>query len=762
MKHRRLLRKLNNKGGALVLVIVAIALVTIFTSVLMSISLINFKMKVVEKEAKEVFYTTEEVLDAIHAGLEVVISDATDAAYITAMQTYKLDALTEQYRIAQFRTDYMGEVMNKLQHPEPSKGSNYYYIGGIAEGEVVNADGLYDNGLVSFLTKSMAKDLADEKLKITCNLSEGAHSMLYTTKGLILKGLTISYTDANGYYSQIETDICIGYPDIELNEATVIPNVFDCSLIAHERIIFDSSRNTSVAGNVYAGAGGMVVKNSSLVTVNDPDYMVTKGEMQVEKTAEMVLNGDNFWLKGIAVDGSGRLSTNGVLYVQDDLTITGKGSNVVLSGDYLGYGDGDGPVSEISGNSSAIILNCKDATLDMNALNTLMLCGNAYINGNKITYLAANPEGVMAETGNADQIMLGTSVAMKTDQIAFLAPVECLGTLDGELMVGKNPMNAAEYDLWWNTYATQVGYKKLDEDVLTRVVGSELSTYGLNTSSFQRIFRTVGGETLCYVYLRFDSTEQADRYYRDYMNVAQERMSGYLERFHNNVIYDALSGTQLTRGNVLTYSTTYGYVPPIGGTISESMDSDTKAELDAKKSSYSKTYRALCSKLTNNYNGLNAAELAKDVYENVVLETAVEGLTTTQIYELNGDVAIVVDNNAVGDAAYEVGSAASGDAKKKCKLIIASGDVEVVGNYSGLILAGGEIIVKDYTGASISSDKEAVTKLLQFQPPELGGYSVIESYFKDGSKYILKGNTLEDSAYVNLERVISYMNWTKK
>lgn len=762
MKRRRLLRKLNNKGGALVLVIVAIALVTILASVLMSISLINFQMKVVEKEAKEVFYTTEEVLDAIHAGLEVVISDATDAAYITAMQTYKLDALTEQYRIAQFRTDYMGKVMDALKHPDPSKGSNFYYIGGVDEGEVRNADGLYDNGLASFLTASMASDLESGKLTVTCNLVSGGNGMLYTTKGLILKGLTISYTDTNGYYSRIETDICIGYPDIELNESTVIPNVFDCSLIAHERLVFESAPSTSVTGNVYAGTGGVVAKNGSLVTISDPDYMVTKGEVQVEATAEVVLNGDNFWTKGIAVDGSGKLSSNGVLYVQDDLTITGKGSHVVLSGDYLGYGDGDGLVSEISGNSSAIILNCKNATLNMNGLNTLMLCGNAYINGNKITYLAANPEGEPVTTGNAEQIMLGTSVAMKTDQIAFLAPTECLGTLDGELMVGKNPMNAAEYELWWNTYATQVGYKKLDEDVMTRVVGSELSTYGLNTSSFQRIFRTVGGETLCYVYLRFDSAEQADRYYRDYMNVAWERMAGYLERFHNNVIYDGLTGTQLTRGNVLTYSTTYGYVPPIGGTINESMDSDVKADLDAKKSSYSKTYRALCSKMTNNYNGLNEAELAKDVYENVVLQPAVEGLATTQVYELNDDYAIVVDNNDVGDAAYVVGSGASGEERKKCRLLIASGDVEVVGNYAGLIIAGGEIIVKDYTGASITSDKETVTKLLQFQPPELGGYSVIESYFKDGSRYILKGNTLEDSAYVNLEKVISYMNWTKK
>ncbi len=57
--------KLNNKGMALVMVIVAIGLVTLLVSVLLSISFINFQMKITEKKSKDTFYNSEVFLDQI-------------------------------------------------------------------------------------------------------------------------------------------------------------------------------------------------------------------------------------------------------------------------------------------------------------------------------------------------------------------------------------------------------------------------------------------------------------------------------------------------------------------------------------------------------------------------------------------------------------------------------------------------------------------------------------------------------------------------
>ncbi len=732
-------KKLNNDGMALVLVIVVITLVAVFTTVLMSLALVNFKMKMTEREAKKNFYSAEEVLDQIHIGLEEVVSNAINQAYSKAMQTYKVDEFTEKYRVAQFKLDYMTAVESRIKDNGEGK-VNCYSVA----------------VLKSFLEKDLQEACDNGSLLISCGLGE--NSISSTTQGVILKDLSIAYSEGD-FYSCITTDIRIGYPEVELNEATVIPNVFDYSIIAHEKLTFDQTVGAKVTGNVYAGAAGVEFKNGAEVSVEDTNYFVTKGETVINGGTDFYVIGDGFWTNGIHVKDSGGFTVDGDVYVQDDLTVSGKNGRVVLSGNYYGYGDGSQSLEGISKGNSAIILNCKNATLDMNGLDTLMLCGNAYINGNSIKV----DNGDMAEDAavNSEQIMLGTSVAMKTDQIAFLAPVECLGTVmengQTKVLVGRNPMSEEEYNAWFNTYTSLIGYKKLDENAVIGALKSPLSSYGLTSADFQRIFKTVGSETVCYVYLRFDSAEQADRYYRDYMNACEERMKKYLEKYNNNVLFDRADVKQLTMGNVLTYSRSNGYMEPIKGTITDAMDTDEKKALAQQKSTMVKNYAALCSKLSSNYNGLTEAEIGRDVYENLILQTAVENISVTR-YELNGMEALIGDNNDEGNVAVKVGASSE---NADCRLVIVTGDVEVSGSFEGLIIAGGEVTVTAGTGTRLAADNPAVTKLLQYKPEELGGQTLMEAYFIDGAKYVMKGNALNDSAYVNLDNVITYINWTK-
>lgn len=172
-----------------------------------------------------------------------------------------------------------------------------------------------------------------------------------------------------------------------------------------------------------------------------------------------------------------------------------------------------------------------------------------------------------------------------------------------------------------------------------------------------------------------------------------------------------------------------------------------------------KNYAALCSKLSTNYSGLTEAELRRDVYENLILQSAVENIGVTE-YELNGMSALIGDNNDEGDVSVKVGSNVPG--REACKLVIVTGDVEVSGSFEGLIIAGGEVKVSAGTGVTLNADNPSVTKLLQHRPESLGGLTLMETYFVDGAKYVMRGNSLNDSAYVNLDKVISYMNWTKK
>lgn len=742
MKRPRKLRKVDNKGMAMVLVIVAIALVTLLVSVLLSVSLLNYQMKVTEKKSKDNFYSAEVALDQIHAGLQQVVSDAIDAAYMNAMQKYGSPIITEPQRVLDFRNTYITSVKGELQ---VSGDDTMYYVGrpGEAEGDYESTTGLYKAGLLRFLDKELAACVKNGTLVISCQETTGA--MTTTIDGVMLKKLRVGYTDPDGYYSEIQTDIRIGFPNIELREAVVLPNVFEYAFIADDGVVFDKAANAKVKDNLYAGPNGVLVQNNSGVDFEDVEYLVSKGNLTIDKS-NMSFTGDSMWVKGIDVIGADSMGTrsasrnllvDGDIYVADDLTVSKYNTSLKLSGNYYGYGGKDGAAQQ-----SAMVLNSANTGLDLTGLEDLMLCGNAYISGkNSIV------------SGGSD-ILLGTSLAMKTDQIVFLAPAECLGTKDGVLVGGKNPMTESEYNTW---VASAEGYKKLDTSVYTKLLNKPLSVYGITDDSFHTIFRNVGGENICYVFLKFENREYADMYYRDYMQAAKERMNTFLKKYKNDVTVNEASTTMTTAGNLLTYNVGETQMSILQNTIDGSMTEAQKQDLELRQREFGNVYHALCSKLSTNYAGLKTEELSRDVYQNIINETALDALTSVQKYTVGTNQAVFTDNK--DGSALEVGSASS---NANCKLAVANGNVIVKGNFSGLIIAGGTVTVDQGTGATITADKPAVSKLLQFVIPE-SGKSVVETYFVDGNKYDLGADASEDkSAYVSLESIIAYVNWHKQ
>lgn len=768
------------------MVIIAIALVSILASVLLSLSLLNYQMKITEKNAKETFYSAEEALDQIHAGLQSVVSEAMDKAYMQAIQQYKYSGITEADRIQNFKNTFSMAVRKDIKRADTDA---YYLIGGPydAARDVANAglygrditSELYTKGLVKYLDKTLAGYLASGRLTIGSRVEEigGVKNYLaevkYTTEGMVLKDIIVGYTDDDGYYSEIQTDILIGFPSISLRESTVLPNVFSYAFIVDDSLVFDRVDGAVVSNNVYAGQ--LVLDNCvGTVKFDNVDYLVCEGDVTVNKSSLNVVS-ENFWANSLSVVGSSTKGVNqyssslyldGAAYVADDLTLQQNNITAELSGKYYGYSGRGAEDMDVIESKSAIQLNCANATLDMESLDTLMLCGNSYINGANVT-LSRNG----ALLGTASPIMMGTSVSTKVDQIAFLAPVECLGTLNGQSIIGRNPMTEEEYNLW-NTYS-ETGYQKLNTNVETAVTGKKLSDYGFKSydnTNTRTIFRQIGSETVVYVYLNFSSEDKASEYYRDYKNNAEDLLNTYMSKYQNTILYDG-ADEEYTRGNVISY------VPPVNEealgsnrftVIENSIDSTTPQDelndLSDVQTEYKNSFRALCAKLTTNFTGLQDGEKDKSVYENIINESVLAGMPSNVPYFTSwasDTYRSLVINNA---DAVEVGTDAAGD-YAKCVLVIATGDVVIKGNFNGLIIAGGKVTVPQSTNVTISSNEMVVENLLKatIVPEDLawGGKTVIETYFKDGSKYVTS-STGDDSAYVSLENVIAYLNWTKQ
>ena len=70
----------DNRGASLVTVLITIGFVGVLLSMVLMITLVNFKMKRVNAYAKDTFYSAEQVLDEINIGLQRYVSDSLTAA----------------------------------------------------------------------------------------------------------------------------------------------------------------------------------------------------------------------------------------------------------------------------------------------------------------------------------------------------------------------------------------------------------------------------------------------------------------------------------------------------------------------------------------------------------------------------------------------------------------------------------------------------------------------------------------------------------
>ena len=797
--------KLGNHGGGIVMVIVAIALVSVLTSVFASIALLNYQMKYTERGEKENFYSAEGAMDLIHAGLEYLVSDAIKVAYTESIQKYKMEytvagtTYSESQRILDFRTKYVKLIMDQIRVSD----TDVYYAGGDAA-EFVDPEsdgtGTYNAGLAKFLDENYAGLLKNGILKIenhwdTDPLNTNPGSLVGSIKplstGILLRDVYVSYLDStNGYFTEIKTDIKIGYPDVSLSESSVLPNVYDFSFIAGTGVKVENVSG-ALKGGLFAGNNGISIKGSTGFSVtSDADFIVSTGGVVIDGSAsntKVDLSPTDVWVRDIQVIGSDTpgtgktsavLTGNSTFHVADDLTLSKKNVSVALDGDYYGFNsnetlDADGNLNVNA--QSAIQVNSANSELNLSALDTLLLAGTSFLSGGSV----AQATGVTTPLATPGNVRLGTSLSVKTDQIVYLAPPEVLGTYNGNSLIGMNPMSAAQYQKWLNDYETAYGadYEAFNAETEVKALGdSRLSEYGLTNSSYRCVFAQKGSDSIVYVFLDFPSAELAAKYYDDYMTLFKDKVYGYLGRYDNDIVVND-STDVLTAGRMVSYiySSKYGTymddpsVPQLqilgADSAISKLTSAKRDELDERVTLYQNSYNAMCSKLSMNFNGLTLAERTRNnAYANIINETAVAAAGTAgKTYtDTTGNNKVFIVNNTneltVGNGASFNSLPTSVDSNEY-KLIIASGDVRIKGNFTGLIICGGTISVDNYTGIEIASDSATVDALLQTQTET--GDTVIATYFLNGNRYSMDETVNGDAGYVDLGGVITYVNWTK-
>lgn len=710
-------KRKDNRGSSMVMVIVAMAFVGMLVSVILYMSLLNYRIKMADVKNKDSFYSAENALDEIKAGLEQEISKALGSAYLTVMENYTL--YSDAGRSEEFAWQYVNTLRDALKVP--------------------GADNKYQ---VSILTSYLRDTAWDAENQTGARISAATDSegvLLVRTDGVVLKDVLVTYVGSDGNISRIKTDIRLALPDIAFNESFKMPDILSYCAIANERLDINNG-NSSLVGSIYGGREGIFVENAS-IRMSGADLIVTDKLIHV-KNASLTIDPDsNLWVEGIDVD-SASLNMGGSAYVRDDLTINGDWSDVTVSSTYYGYGTGE--EGKDAYRNSAIIINGLHTTLDMSYVNRMYLAGHAYVK-------SAGTVSISGSDVANKNVLMGESLAVKSDQLAYLVPVECLWVKDGENLCNTNPVpveKIAQYE--------SIGATEVDLDAVVGKLDVPLSNYA---SGFQKVYRNADGVQLVYYYLTFDSELSANRFFKTWYEADKERMDGYLKVYVKKLLVptDSMLRVNLA-GNIFTMEN--GQFELKEATVA----TDDGSLLMQESEGYAATFTQLCTILsrTEPTTVQKTEKETNGIFYNVVNRSAFEKVVPAigdkkVWYDAENNEGIVIVNN--GAEPYRL-SADTGVVWDKIRILVASGDVIVDRNFKGIIIAGGDVRIQGV--GSLVSDPEGVSRAMQITGEISTGEFMALNLFVDGSYVFNENPTGASGGTVSVGELVRYENWSKE
>jgi len=727
------------------MVIVVIAFVSILVSLILYTTLINYQIKAADLRNKRSFYTAEHALEEIKAGLEQDVSWALGGAYLSVMEDYA--QYTDEQRSEEFQSMYVESLRSRLKG-DTDKVYNLAY-------------------LTAFLQDTAWIDGEEEDAgtgaKLTAKGTDGHYHedtglLLAYEDAVVLKDLMVTYLDEKGNVSRIRTDIRLQVPNMTFNESFKLPDILSYCVIANRKLDATASTDSTLSGSVYGGSEGMVF--SGKTTLNNADLIVTDGEVLVEGTGTVQFASDTkLWAQGIDMQGK-TLNLLGNSYIQDDLTINNSHTQVTIAGDYYGYGYGEAQTPK---NNSAILINGTNTSLNMSDVSHLFLAGHAYI-GTNLVADGTIPEG---EYGwDNTPIQMGESLAAKSDQLAYLVPIECLwvNKEDGKSLAHSNPIPEADINGFTSQGATEFDASKVPAKY------AEAMNY---VDGFKTVYRNDSGIKMIYYYFTFSTEQKANRFFSAYYAADKEQMDQYLKIYLSDYQSPNRALEVNIAGNMFTMVNGQ-YVLKEGEN-----DADDVTERKIESDTYAETYTQLCTTLSRTEptdaeknikadSGLFYNIIDKNELEKLIDPTkgANYGSGPYLFLDEEGKTRVVVVNNV--SSTYVIDSLTAHDINwEDVRILLATGDVKLSGSltYKGIVIAGKEVALEG--GIGLESDSKGVSEAMQayIQPAgetEESSKIMAVNLFVDGSYTFADTEDIGITGEVRTDELVVFENWNKE
>lgn len=733
----------DDRGASLLAVLILMVVVSAIAVVITKITIVNIQMKEVERGTKKNFYSADAIMDDLRTGAREQAETALENAYADVLQHY-VDYTSGGKNVQDvFKQNYMNGLEKYFADPMKTKvdttneqGNVVYRVAGYDADKVKGCilDGTQQGCFVA---------PADPKYEID-----------YGTGTFTLKDVRVVYKDAQDYETTITTDLVFSTPDMNFSGQSQVKEFMKYALIADDQINVNAS-NVTVDGSVYAGVGGIVASGNGTGELKGR-MILTRGDIVADMGSALKVGDGNssIWAENLMTTGksAATLDVNGNMYVADDLALNAKESKVTLQGNYYGYnfqknyGAGD-TVATDADFSSAIMINGKSSSLNIQNLKYLLLAGRTYISrGNN--------------SSNTD-IQMGESIAARTNQLAYYVPERYVKVESGESTLlkwndaQKVRIGEKEYPIGESDYAASIHVDPVKLDGWLNHANPIVPYYYINGVNY---------------YLNFKSQQDANEFYAAYYAGNTSKAGGlagtYLDK--NALIIDEHNKMIMTLSGDIMYRTK-----------PEEMfqEKEVTIEPDNWKDSAGLLWD-YCSKLAVSYKSLELGlkdfgqsvtpdqvrfsvtdengheKIDKSIdplFDKLIDRSALQeeiakhknpGDTGFTVYHPADDV-YLIDNTGVYDLPTSITKG----------IVVATGSVKVSGNFEGLIISGGKVTFD--ANVQVKGNKLLVSNL--FKEDQSRKAPLFSKFFRDCS-----GTAASNiSGQLDLDSYINYDEWKK-
>ncbi len=754
--------KKNNHGSTLLLVVVAIAFIGVLSSIVLSMTMINYQMKTIAEQSEVNFYSAEETMQEIKGSIEEFSAEALTAAYDEVLRNYADYTKNSKNISFEFDRIYLTKMRVALAGDDFSPNYNVDLIKArMSDGK----RGLFksENGQLIF----------------QCNEADPS-----SKRYLILKDIKVSQENENDkQLTTIKTDLVIHSPGMSFATHNKYPEFTKYAIIANDKLSTkDSNSSSQVNGNIYAGKDGVVANDGLLKLLGN--MLITRGDIEVRNDTTLVIgdgiDSPSIYTENIVTNkgtnsNEAKLDITGKCYVSNDLVLNAVNSKVTVNGTYQGFSyNKSNTVSDSNPNnanfSSSIIINGKNCSIDLSGLSSLLLAGR--------TFISRSATGSPSEP----DIAMGQGIGVKSNQTMYLVPEKYLRT-DIPDKTLHNPMTKEEYE---GAITSGKPGDILDTSLLDPGLASLLSVNKVTSYYYQLDPSLL---PIVYFYWEFKDVESANSYFDQYISDPnsdeykrfESQMATYLESGNKIILNDSM----YIKNSSSLFCYKDGKFKKVAETSTDPFDnmnliSDDKLKpLRDLATLYKERQLYLGSTGSGGDPNIRLEDKSSNpIFESIISQEGSQSVIAKEaasgssfgfdssvkkiILNLDSNVSTYeacvafIDNPS---SAFYISNLDLTDSSGYCGIVVATGNIIVNTDFEGLIIAGGEIQLYEST---VTADIDLVRSIINYGVSNYNTAPAEQKFLHYFTQFQAGvGGGFGSNSTVDLASSIEYENWVR-